>query len=134
MLGRIGKKSYFCTENGRYVIHKHNIIEYTMRRIITTALVALVICLPYTLQAGVEHLLPKVQMIEDTGKEPFVLGLHRSCNHSFIKNRIYKHCSFCKSLISIVQHCSYRSSNISSDSAYRGISCPVWTWTGCWMI
>ena len=45
-----------------------------MRRIITTALVALVICLPYTLQAGVEHLLPKVQMIEDTGKEPFVLG------------------------------------------------------------
>ncbi|MBQ7966721.1 MAG: family 20 glycosylhydrolase [Bacteroidaceae bacterium] len=45
-----------------------------MRRIITTAFVALVICLPYTLQAGVEHLLPKVQMIEDTGKEPFVLG------------------------------------------------------------
>lgn len=52
-----------------------------MRRIIVTMLVALAIFLPSSLQAGVEHLLPKVQVLERTGKAPFIL--HRAINITY---------------------------------------------------
>ena len=48
-----------------------------MKKHITSALIALMLCLPLTLQAKVEHLLPKVQLVE-TDKGSF--KLHRAVN------------------------------------------------------
>ena len=44
-------------------------------------LLAFAICLPGTLQAGVEHLLPKVRVLEESGKAPFVL--HRAVSITY---------------------------------------------------
>ena len=56
-----------------------------MKKYITSALIALMLCLPLALQAGVEHLLPKVQLIE-TDKGCF--KLHRAVNIIYLEGAV----------------------------------------------
>ena len=47
-----------------------------MRKHIVPALIALMLCLPFALQAKVNHLLPKVHSLTETKGTPFALN-HR---------------------------------------------------------
>ena len=44
-----------------------------MRRHMLPALIALMLCLPVTMQAKVQHLLPKVHALKETNATPFAL-------------------------------------------------------------